>query len=164
MYLFQFALVCALASAAASCAVRSAGIGQCVAPEQCASPSTAFGNICPDSSSVCCVRTHDPARRQSDFYQARCASSGAESFTCAYLDDIYCQKTFPSRADSTWRDFQCPNRYDEAHLQGFSADVLPSSRIVVNTTALRPPLVETDFLHMSLILIRRDIQGRPHYR
>jgi hypothetical protein len=112
---------------------------------------------------VCCIRPHDPSKHQSAFYQQRCASSGAEPGTCPFLDDIYCQKTFPSIAHAQWREFQCPNRFDEANLIGFSDAVLHVSQIVVNTTALLP-YVDTDFFHISLILIRRDQSGNPYFK
>ena len=150
-----------------SCAVRGVGIGTCVAglvnSSACTAPAISYPGVCPPGPTgpaQCCVIPNDARKRQPPFYQAACALSGAEPDHCAFLDDIYCQKTFPADTD---RDFQCPSRFDADHLVGYTSATVPVSKIPVDTTALAQFVDST--VHMSLILIRRDsATGAPYFR
>ena len=126
-------------------------------------PAMPYPDVCPPGPSgpaQCCIVPHDVRKRQPPFYQAACAVSGSVSWECTYLNDIYCQKSFP--ADSN-RDFQCPVRYDASQLVGYTSATVPVSQIQVNSTALSQ-FVDSN-VHMSLILIRRDAAtGTPYFR
>jgi hypothetical protein len=109
-------LLCLLvlrAAAQQSCAVPSVGIGMCKAAADCLPPYQSF-SLPACAAQGCCIYPYDPSRRQSVTYRKWCEANGHDlANNCPYLDDIYCQKTFPSSFD---RDFMCPNRFDSAYL------------------------------------------------
>lgn len=74
-----------------------------------------------------------------------------------YLDDRYCNKKFPSQFDREW---VCPSSFDDANLEGFSADAALGD-VDVNVDIL--PGIVTNNANICLILTRRQ-NGKPYHK
>jgi hypothetical protein len=131
------------------------GEGKCLSTSACSGQH--YSGYCTGPSDIqCCVEGGgDDTEYGSNpyYYDHWCA---AETYALPYLDDKYCQKKFPTKADREWT---CPVSFDasQSMAAGYVADTeLSNIKVDVSTLA---SIVDPADANICAILTRRSAEG-----